>query len=186
MLQKRFTGKTTECSRHLRHSAIEKYILSKLNRCIFQISLKYIKLIVPKILFILVLCSFNFYFKITWPPPPTTKLAPTTPVKTFLKLFSPPFFWEGRGVAGPENGKIVWKHGLYCQYFRLNLKYLEWQYRAYIKTAKNGNFLGTAQEKWLWGYFSQFLFLWPWCQSFSGCSQDNYRSKRVSQLFLVC
>ena len=65
LLQKRFTGKTTECSKHLRHIAIEKDILSELNRCIFQVSLKYIKLVIPKILFILVLFSFNFYFKIT-------------------------------------------------------------------------------------------------------------------------
>ena len=64
LLQKRFTGKTTECSKHLCHLAIEKNILSELNRCIFQIPLKYIKLVIPKILFILVLCSFNFYFKI--------------------------------------------------------------------------------------------------------------------------
>ena len=34
---------------------------------IFQISLKYIKLVILKILFMLVLSSFNFYFKITWP-----------------------------------------------------------------------------------------------------------------------
>ena len=34
-----------------------------------------------------------------------------------------------------RNGKIVWKHGPYCWYFSLNLKYLE--YKAYIKTAKN-------------------------------------------------
>ena len=65
LLQERFTGKTTECSKQLRHIAIEKDILSELNRCIFQISLKYIKLVIPKILFILVLCSFNFYFKIS-------------------------------------------------------------------------------------------------------------------------
>ena len=32
------------------------------------LSLKYIKLVIPKILFILVLCSFNFYFKVTWLP----------------------------------------------------------------------------------------------------------------------
>ena len=63
--QKRFTRKTTECSKHLCHIAIEKDILSELNRSIFQISLKYIKLVIPKILSILVLCSFNFYFKIT-------------------------------------------------------------------------------------------------------------------------
>ena len=39
-----------------------------------------------------------------------------------------------------RNGRIVWKHGPYCWYFRLNLKYLGWLYRAYIKTAKNGGF----------------------------------------------
>ena len=39
-----------------------------------------------------------------------------------------------------RNGKIAWKHGPYCWYFRLNLKYLRSPYRAYIKTAKNGDF----------------------------------------------
>ena len=33
-------------------------------RCSFQIYLKFIKLVIPKIPFILVLYSFNFYFKI--------------------------------------------------------------------------------------------------------------------------
>ena len=65
LLQKRFTGKTTECSKHLHHIAIEKSIVSELDRCIFQIPLKYIKLVIPKILFILVLCRFGFYFKVT-------------------------------------------------------------------------------------------------------------------------
>ena len=64
LLQKRSTGKTTECSKHLRHIAIEKYIFSELDKYILKISLKYIKLVIPEILFILVLCSFNFYFKI--------------------------------------------------------------------------------------------------------------------------
>ena len=73
LLQKKFTGKITECSKHLRHIAIEKNILSELNRCIFEIPLKYIKLVIPKILFLLVLwyyslywyyTGFNFYFKI--------------------------------------------------------------------------------------------------------------------------
>ena len=39
-----------------------------------------------------------------------------------------------------RNGKIVWKHGPCCRYFRLNLKYLECPYRKYIKTAKNDDF----------------------------------------------
>ena len=30
LFQKRFTGKTTECSKHLRHIAIDKYTLSEL------------------------------------------------------------------------------------------------------------------------------------------------------------
>ena len=70
LLQKRSTRKTTECSKHLQHIAIEKDIFSELFRCIFQISLNYIKLVIPKILFILVSCNFNFHFKITWPPNP--------------------------------------------------------------------------------------------------------------------
>ena len=82
LLQKRYTGKTTECSKHLRLITIEKNIFSELNRCIFQISvkyidlisLKYIDLVIPKIFFILVLCNFNFYFKTMWLPP--TKLPP--------------------------------------------------------------------------------------------------------------
>ena len=73
LLQNRFTGKTIECSKHLRHIAIEKNILSELNRCILP--LKYIKLDIQKILYILLLCSFNFYFKIMWPSP-QTKLLP--------------------------------------------------------------------------------------------------------------
>ena len=66
LLQKKSIGKTKACSKHLRHIAIEKDIFSELNRCILQIFLKYIKLVIPKILFILVLSSFNFYLKIMW------------------------------------------------------------------------------------------------------------------------
>ena len=98
LLQKRTTGKITECSKHLRNIVIEKDNFSELNRCnrcIFQISLKYIKLVIPKIHFILLLCSFNFYFKITCPPPPQTKLPPPPPHNTpppppKLKISDPP------------------------------------------------------------------------------------------------
>ena len=85
LLQKRFSGKTTEFSKHLRHIPIEKDILSELNRCIFQVSLKYIKLVIPKILFILVLCSFNFYFKKLRDPTtksPPSHITPSTKIKT--------------------------------------------------------------------------------------------------------
>ena len=68
-----------------------KNILSELNRCIFQISLKYIKLVIPKILFILVLCSFNFYFKTTWPLPPNKIPPPSHQNKNFLPTRSKNF-----------------------------------------------------------------------------------------------
>ena len=72
LLQKRSTGKTTECSKHSKNIFFtEKYSVSELNRCIFQISLKYIKLGIPKILFILVLCNFKDFSKIFNPPPPS-------------------------------------------------------------------------------------------------------------------
>ena len=81
----------------------EKYIFSELSRSIFQISLKYIKLVIPKILFILilVLCNFTFYFKI----PPVTKIKisdvwlPPAPLsKDFSEVVTPPpspiYCWE--------------------------------------------------------------------------------------------
>ena len=45
---------------------------------------------------------------------------------------------------------------------------------------------GISQCRWLWGCFSHFLLLWPCCQGFWGSSEDRYRSKRVSQMLLVC
>ena len=51
------------------------------NRCIFQVTLKYIKLVIPKILFILVLYNFNFYFKTTWPPKQNYPPPPTPQMK---------------------------------------------------------------------------------------------------------
>ena len=111
LLERTSIGKTTECSKHLRHIAIEKDIFSELNRCIFQISLKYIKLVIPKILFILALWNFNFYLKITLLPPSTKlphphhpKISPLPPKQKFLtpyprqsKAFSKNFtpLWRG-------------------------------------------------------------------------------------------
>ena len=70
LLQKRFTGKTTECSKHLHHNAIEKDNSSELHRCIFQISLKYIKLVIPKIVFTQYYAVLIFTSKLLDPPPP--------------------------------------------------------------------------------------------------------------------
>ena len=67
LLQKRSTGKTRECSKHLSQLPLKKTFYHNLRDVFFQIYLKYRKLVIPKILFILVLCSFNFYFIIMWP-----------------------------------------------------------------------------------------------------------------------
>ena len=127
LLQKRSTGKTTQCSKHLRLITIEKNIFSELNRCIFQISvkyidlisLKYIDLVIPKILFILVLCNFNFYFKTTWLPP--TKLPPplqqyTSPTKTKIsdshlaKFYPLPQTQEVHAKTMPVNNYCLHRH----------------------------------------------------------------------------
>ena len=87
LLQKSFTEKATQCSKHMRPFTIVEYIFWELNRCIFQIFLNYIKLVIPNILFILVLCNFKFYFKITWPT--TNKINSSNKIKINDHL-SPP------------------------------------------------------------------------------------------------
>ena len=59
--------------------------------------------------------------------------------KTNMKAIFSEHLWISEKTIVIRNGKIVWKHGPYCCYFPLNLKYPGWPYRAYIKTAKNGN-----------------------------------------------
>ena len=59
--------------------------------------------------------------------------------KVILCMFIIPYIMAKFTIV-IRNGKIVWKHGPYRWYFQLNLKYLGWLYRAYIKTAKNGDF----------------------------------------------
>ena len=74
LLQKSFTGKTTECSKHLRHIPLEKDILSELNRCIFQMSLKYIKLVIQKYSLYWYYAVLIFTSKLRDPPPPQQRL----------------------------------------------------------------------------------------------------------------
>ena len=96
LLQKRSAVKTTECSKHLRHIATEKDIFSELTRCIFQISLKYIKLVIPEILFILVYWYYEILIFTSKLRDPHNKITPhqkkisDTPspsAKTFQKVF---------------------------------------------------------------------------------------------------
>ena len=69
---KRSNGKTTECSKHLRHIIIEKDIFSELNRCIFQISHNYITLIQKYSLY-WYFAVFIFTSKLRYAPPPSPR-----------------------------------------------------------------------------------------------------------------
>ena len=60
-------------------------------RCIFQISLKYIKLVISKTLFILVLCNFNFFQNYVTPPPTE---------KTFQKFYVDPDWFSMQWFLG--------------------------------------------------------------------------------------
>ena len=42
------------------------------------------------------------------------------------------------------------------------------------------------QRNLLWDSFSHFLLLWLWCRHFWGSSEYRCRSKRVSQMLLMC
>ena len=124
LLQKRFGGKTTECSKYLRHIVLKKIFHQ--NRCIFQISLKYIKLVIPKILFILVLYSFNFYFKIMWPPTPPPPI-PITSTHTKIKISNHPsfppeqrYFWNFYPPSHPLPPS--WKEGVHVNVSRYHLR----------------------------------------------------------------
>ena len=100
LLQKRFTGKTTVFQTMWNTCTIlpliDKDILSELHRCIFPISLKYIKLVIPKILYICwyyAILIFTSKLQVTpsikSPRPHQNKnfwLSP--PAKTFLKLLT--------------------------------------------------------------------------------------------------
>ena len=91
-----------------------------------------------------------------------------------------------------RNEKIVWKRRPYCWYFWLNLEYLRLNLYGlavqsiYQNSEKWQLLWGIVQGKWLWGCFSHVLLLWPWSQGFWDSSEDCYRSKRISQMLLVC
>ena len=103
-------------------SPLKTIFFSELSRCIFQISLKYIKLVVPKILFIMALCSFNFYFKIMWPhlnnihPRPTTiKVSePPSPSKDFSEIFN--HLPLPHPQAGGEVHALYWWGNFYWEF----------------------------------------------------------------------
>ena len=121
---------------------LKNTFFSELNRCIFQISLKYIKLFIPEILFIMVLFSFSFYFKITWPlpPPPPKKIAPPNystiypPIK--IKIPDSPqqrLFWNSvkhlwlsffAKILNHQNSLTIFCRKLHHKYLLENLRTL--------------------------------------------------------------
>ena len=106
----------------------EGYQNIELSRCIFQISLKYIKLVIPKNALFTGFMQFYFYCKITWPPPaklphpqqynlPSNKIkisdALTPPSKDFSQIFNHPLPTSqagGRGKCMPwfPNRGFAW------------------------------------------------------------------------------
>ena len=75
-----------QCPKHLWHITIEKDIFSELNRCIFQISVKYIKLLFQKYSLYWSYAILIFTLKLNDAPPPphhshTHKITPNTKIK---------------------------------------------------------------------------------------------------------
>ena len=109
LLQKRSTGKTTEWSKHLQHIAFEKYIFSELNRCIFQTSLKYIKLVIPKILFISWYYAVLIFTSKLHDPPNNITPHPPKKFLMFSEVFNlPTQAGVGGGVYALLNVGVMW------------------------------------------------------------------------------
>ena len=76
-----------------------------------------------------------------------------------------------------RNGKIAWKHGLYCWY-ELETFWVVVQ-RLHQNSKKWWLLWGLAQSKWPWGCFTHFLLLWLWCQRFWGSLEDRFTNALV-------
>ena len=85
------------------------------------------------------------------------------------------------------NGKIVWKHGPYCWHFCFNLKYLGWPYRAYIKTAKNGDFCEELlNENDFEAVLATFCCYDHGAKASEAVQKITTDQKKVSQMLLLC
>ena len=165
------------CSKHLWHIAIEKDF-SELNRSILQISLKYIKLVIPEIHSILVWCNFNFYFKIMWPPNKIKILDPTS--KDYSKNFSPPPKKTGRGRCMPWK-HVCWRLQHMC--FPVNiakiLKHLFWR-TCVLETATHVfpcEYCKIFKTPILKNICKQLLLLpKPWLCCFLVCTNSNLQN----------
>ena len=94
-----------------------------------------------------------------------------------------------RSIIVITNGKIFWKHGPHCWYIRLNLKYLGWPYKEYVKT-KKGSF---CEELLRENDFETFLAAFC-CYEYGGNSSEAVHKivtdlkvyRRCSSYVLVC
>ena len=89
---------------------------------------------------------------------------------------------------GPETWD--WKLGPHCWYFHLNLRYLGWPYRAYIKTAKNGNY---CEELLSEREFGVILATFCCCDHRTKASEavqriatDQKESRKCSSFVIIC
>ena len=84
----------------------------------------------------------------------------------------------------------VWKHGPYCWYFHLNLKYLGWPYRAYIKTAKNGDYceelLSESEFGVIWATFCCCDHRTKASEAAQRIATDQKESRKCSSFVIIC
>ena len=88
------------------------------------------------------------------------------------------------------NGKIVWEHGPYCWHFCFNLKYLGWPYRAYIKTAKNGDFceelLNENDFEAVWATFCCYDHGAKAFEAVQKITTDQKKYRKCSSCVIIC
>ena len=89
-----------------------------------------------------------------------------------------------------RNGNTVWQHGPYCWYLRLNLKYLGWPYKEYIKTAKNGGFceklLNENDFETVLGTFSRYDSGAKASEAVQKIARDQKEYRKCPSCVIVC
>ena len=88
-----------------------------------------------------------------------------------------------------RNGKIVWKHGLYCWIFPWTWNIWGDRPENTLKQQKMVGLWGIAKWKWLWGCFSHFSLLWLWCQlskAVQKITTDQKDYHKCSSCVIVC
>ena len=106
LLQKRFTGKTTSVPNTWAILPLKKIFYQ--NRHIFQISLKYIKIVIPKILFIYWYYAVLILTSKLHDPPNNITPHPPKKFMTFSEVFNLPTQAGVGGVYALLNVGVMW------------------------------------------------------------------------------